>query len=134
SGVRLAEKLTPQGPDHAVSVGEKPPIHGAETGAGALMTISCGWPDSARFMSGAGPSGPMTKGVWQSWQSPVVTRYSPRFTCALVAASWARVAVGANITASIKGSRRFIVIVLSWLVRGSSLGAEMSESARFARS
>ena len=82
SGVRLAEKLTPHGPDQAVNVGEKLPVHGLETAAGAVMTISWGWPDSARFMSGLGPFGPVTRGVWQSWQRPVVTRYSPRFTCA----------------------------------------------------
>src|ERR687898_861916 len=31
-------------------------------------------------MSGSGPAGPILKGVWQSLQPEVATRYLPRFT------------------------------------------------------
>ena len=43
SGVRLAVKLTPQGPAHAVLVADIEPIHGpAGSAGGGGITISCG--------------------------------------------------------------------------------------------
>jgi hypothetical protein len=83
----LAVKLTPQGPDQAVNVDDIPPIHGSATVAGAVTAMSCGCPDSIRDMSGSGPPGPIINGVWQSLQSPIVTKYSPRFTCSFAALS-----------------------------------------------
>src|SRR5688572_28082409 len=78
SGVRFAVKLTPQGPAHAVLVAAAVITQGiAGAGAGGI-TMSCGWPDSARVMSGAGPFGPITQGVWQSWHPEVLTMYLPR--------------------------------------------------------
>src|SRR5215467_6138889 len=81
SGVRLAVKLVPQGPDQAVIVAPTEAIHGpgGSLGAGGIA-ISAGWPESMRVMSGSGPFGPSLSGVWQSWQPLVVTRYSPRLT------------------------------------------------------
>src|SRR5688572_16277062 len=82
SDVRLAEKLTPHGPDQPVEVGFMAPLQGGERVAGAEIVTSCGWPDKARFMSGSGPAEPIIQGVWQSWHPAIDTRYSPRFTCA----------------------------------------------------
>src|SRR5918997_4893164 len=96
SGVRLAEKLTPQGPETAVMVDAVAAIHGSDKATGALMMKSCGWPDSARVMSGSGPFGPILNGVWQSWQPDVETMYSPRLTCASGVLPWPRTAAGAD--------------------------------------
>lgn len=38
-------------------------------------------------MSGSGPASLLIQGVWQSLQPATVTRYLPRATCALFAAS-----------------------------------------------
>src|SRR6185436_11438650 len=99
--------------DQAVSVGEAAAVHGCASFAGASMCMSCGWPESARLMSGAGPSGPMTSGVWQSWQRPMVTRYSPRFTCAALASLWARAAPGSSRAAASRVNRARL---MSWLL------------------
>src|SRR5512134_306363 len=68
----------PHGPAHAVLVAAAVMTHGASTFGAGGNTMSCGWPDSARVMSGSGPLGPITHGVWQSWQPDVVTMYLPR--------------------------------------------------------
>src|SRR5512135_545167 len=79
SDVRLAVKLTPQGPDQAVMVAEKAPIQGGPAGAADETTLSAsGCPESQRLMSGMGPDGPILSGVWQSAQPVDFTRYSPR--------------------------------------------------------
>src|SRR5262245_41373887 len=80
SGVRLAVKLVPHGPDQAVivaetAVGQSGVAFGASPGANAA-----GCPDSMRDMSGSGPSGVICHGVWQSLQPIAVTRYLPRST------------------------------------------------------
>src|SRR6187200_3599242 len=80
SGVRLAVKLVPQGPDHAVLVAATETIHGPEAAGAGGSSKDSGWPDKLRVMSGAGPFGPTFKGVWQSWQPAVETRCSPRRT------------------------------------------------------
>src|SRR3954469_14217831 len=83
SDVRLAVKLTPQGPAHAVFVAETTISQGpaGSFGTGGMTTVS-GWPESMRLASGSGPFAPIFIGVWQSPQPPVVTRYSPRLTAA----------------------------------------------------
>ncbi|MGE3508385.1 MAG: hypothetical protein AB7N65_05830 [Vicinamibacterales bacterium] len=64
SGVRLAVKLTPQGPECAVLVGVEATIHSGDvTRAGVVMTNCSGWPDNIRDMSGSGPFGPIFSGV-----------------------------------------------------------------------
>ena len=80
SGVRLGVKLTPQGPVQAVLVPSMPPTQGSGSAPGASITKSCGWPESARVMSGSGPFAPMIQGVWQSWHPEVSTRYLPMAT------------------------------------------------------
>src|SRR5215213_8855474 len=128
SGVRFAVKLTPQGPDQAVSVGEAAAVHGCASFAGASMRMSCGWPESARFMSGAGRSGPMTSGVWQSWQRPMVTRYSPRFTCAALASLWARAAPGSSRAAASRINRaRLMSWLLLWSVGSRAKRAHLGD-------
>ena len=53
-------------------------IHGpCGAGGGGSLSLS-GWPDSMRLMSGSGPFGPISHGVWQSLQPATVTRYLPR--------------------------------------------------------
>src|SRR5688572_8108327 len=81
SGVRLAVKLTPHGPDQAVMVPEAFIAHGpaGSAGAGGIFR-SAGWPLSRREKSCSGPFGPILHGVWQSLQPPNQTRYSPRAT------------------------------------------------------
>src|SRR6185503_10701867 len=81
SGVRLAVKLTPHGPDQAVMVPEAFIAHGpgGRAGAGGI-TRPAGWPLSLREKSCSGPFGPIFHGVWQSLQPPNHTRYSPRAT------------------------------------------------------
>src|SRR5512134_2937429 len=70
----------PHGPDHAVLVAAAETIHGpAGFGAGG-SSMPAGWPESMRVMSGSGPFGPITHGVWQSLHPEVVTRYLPRAT------------------------------------------------------
>src|SRR5436853_64884 len=90
SGVRFAANDTPHAPLHAVSVSLVAVVHGLPLGTwfGALITMSCGWPESARSRSGTGPVGVSFFGVWQSWQPPTVTRISPLFagSCAGAAA------------------------------------------------
>ncbi len=58
SGVRLAVKLTPQGPDQAVLVPATTTSHGpsGSFGAGGIFR-SCGWPDSIRRHVGLGAVG-----------------------------------------------------------------------------
>src|SRR5512134_2967259 len=73
SGVRLAVKLTPHGPAHAVFVAAPLTIQGPSGFGGGGSVIDSGWPESARLMSGSGPFGPTTHGVWQSWQPDVFT-------------------------------------------------------------
>src|SRR5687768_15545814 len=80
SGVRLAVKLTPHGPDHAVLVPAAVTSHGPCGCGAAGIDIASGWPDSMRVMSGAGPLGPGFHGVWQSLHPAIVTRYLPRAT------------------------------------------------------
>src|SRR5512139_2966543 len=69
-------------------------IHGpCAAGAGGSTSLS-GCPESTRLMSGSGPFGPMTHGVWQSLHPDVVTMYLPRaiFSAVLSAAldgAWA---------------------------------------------
>ena len=82
SGVRLAAKLTPHGPENAVFVTAPAHPHLSASARGVSITTCCGWPESARLMSGSGPFGPIFQGVWQSLQPPIVTRYSPRLICA----------------------------------------------------
>src|SRR6185503_20656366 len=83
SGVRLAAKLTPHGPENAVFVGAPDQAHLSDSiRAGLSMGNCCGWPERERLMSGSGPFGPIIQGVWQSLQPPIVTRYSPRLICA----------------------------------------------------
>src|SRR5688572_6243102 len=81
SGVRLAVKLTPHGPDQAVMVPGAFIAHGpaGSAGAGGILR-SAGWPRSRREKSCSGPFGPIFHGVWQSLQPPNQTRYSPRAT------------------------------------------------------
>src|SRR5687768_4691147 len=81
SGVRLAVKLTPHGPAHAVLVPAAVTSHGpgGSCGAGGMASVS-GCPESMRVMSGAGPDGPTFHGVWQSLHPAIVTRYLPRET------------------------------------------------------
>src|SRR5882672_8779546 len=88
SGVRLAVKLTPQGPDHAVFVAANAFCHGpsAIVGAGGITRVS-GCPDNMRSMSGAGPVGVILSGVWQSLQPVTVTRYRPRAWASLATAA-----------------------------------------------
>src|SRR5262245_21226015 len=79
SGVRLAVKLTPHGPDHEVNVAATFTSQGPGGSFGAVgMTSASGCPDSMRDMSGSGPLGPIFNGVWQSLHPPTVTRYAPR--------------------------------------------------------
>lgn len=89
SGVRFAAQLTPHGPENAVIVMSPAHIHGISTLAGASIFITDGCPESILFMSGPGPCGPITHGVWQSLQPPTVTRYFPRSAEAGVAVAWA---------------------------------------------
>src|SRR4030095_4075069 len=81
SGVRLAVKLTPHGPAHAVMVPAATIAHGpgGTAGAGGIFR-SDGCPLSRREKSISGPLGPTFHGVWQSLQPPIPTRYSPRST------------------------------------------------------
>src|SRR5678816_466330 len=73
----------PHGPDQAVMVPTVAASHGAWS-AGAGVTVICsGCPDSSRSVSSSGPFAPIFFGVWQSWQPPKDTRYSPRLTCAV---------------------------------------------------
>src|SRR5262245_4612859 len=80
SGVRLAVKLMPHGPDQAVIVSEAAAIHGPESSGGAEGAMLSGCPDRKRAGSRSGPFGPMTSGVWQSAQPMDSTRYLPRAT------------------------------------------------------
>src|SRR3982751_4478485 len=81
SDVRLAVKLTPHGPAHAVFVADETTSQGSAGSLGtAGITSASGWPESIRLASGSGPLAPIFSGVWQSPQAPVVTRYSPRLT------------------------------------------------------
>src|SRR5688572_13593077 len=105
SGVRLAVKLTPQGPDHAVLVAAAVMTHGPAEGGGSGSSIFSGWPDSMRLMSGSGPAAPIFHGVWQSLQTEVITRYLPRATLpaasvALAASTKATPARAANAVAA----------------------------------
>src|SRR5688500_19306561 len=81
SGVRLAVKLTPQGPANDVMVAApvQPQGPGGSACTGGIASC-CGWPLSMRVMSGSGPFAPIFHGVWQSLQPPNDTRYSPRAT------------------------------------------------------
>src|SRR5687768_4292754 len=98
SGVRLAVKLTPHGPAHAVLVAAAETSHGAcGFGAGGIC-MSCGWPESMRLMSGSGPFGPTIHGVWQSLHPEVVTRYLPRSS--LSPAAWVPAAAGGTSAAN----------------------------------
>src|SRR6185436_1130661 len=74
SGVRLAVKDVPQGPDQAVMVAPMRAFQGpgGRTGAGGIASWE-GWPESMRDMSRSGPLGPIFSGVWQSWQADVFT-------------------------------------------------------------
>src|SRR5688572_27665635 len=101
SGVRLAVKLTPHGPDHAVMVPEAFIAHGpgGRAGAGGI-TRSAGWPLSLREKSCSGPFGPIFHGVWQSLHPPNHTRYSPRAIRSALAAG-ATVSAGDVARASI---------------------------------
>src|SRR3954471_11858032 len=97
SGVRLAVKLTPQGPANAVFVAAVWPIQGPDGGGAGGSTKSDGWPVNARVTSGSGPLGPIFQGVWQSLQPIVFTRWAPRSMRAFVfsgvrAPSWADMA------------------------------------------
>ncbi len=88
SGVRFAAKLTPHGPAHAVRCSLVAAIHlpGPSTPSGGGGTAaSAGWPMYSRDLSGSGPFGVITFGVWQSLQPPNSARYSPRFTWLLLA-------------------------------------------------
>src|SRR6266568_830592 len=68
SGVRLAVKLTPQGPLNEVKVMSMAPIQGGGTGAGPGIFIDAGCPESIFDISGSGPCSPIFHGVWQSPQ------------------------------------------------------------------
>ena len=78
SGVRLAVNETPHGPAHAVNVGVALTGQSGESFGIETFRFS-GCPERARVMSGSGPFGPIFAGVWQSWQKPAVTMYSPRW-------------------------------------------------------
>src|SRR5436309_423890 len=80
SGVRLAVKLTPHGPAHAVFVAATCTIHGPDGGGAGGSSMSDGCPVRARDMSSSGPFGPIFHGVWQSLQPIVFTRFAPRST------------------------------------------------------
>src|SRR5688572_5157554 len=101
SGVRLAVKLTPHGPDHAVLVAEAETIHGPLGFGAGGSGKSAGCPESARVMSGCGPFGPTTHGVWQSWQPEVVTRYWPLATLSSACAGAAERIAAADVSNSV---------------------------------
>src|SRR5512140_547591 len=64
SGVRFAVKLTPQGPAQAVMVAAATTSQGPSGRAGAGgITRAAGCPDRKRLSSGAGPLGPIFRGV-----------------------------------------------------------------------
>src|SRR5512140_2958584 len=65
------------GVDHAVSVTAPAAIHGISIFGGGITRFS-GCPESMRVISGSGPFGPIFRGVWQSLQPTIVTRYFPR--------------------------------------------------------
>src|SRR4029453_10720153 len=79
SGVRLAVKLTPQGPAKDVIVAAPVHPHGPAGSGGAGGVGNCwGGPLRIRDISGSGPFGPSFHGVWQSLHPPNETRYWPR--------------------------------------------------------
>jgi hypothetical protein len=87
----------PHGPANAVSVDApvKPQgLAGSSFGGGGI-TIDAGCPESMRVMSGFGPSEVMMRGVWQSLQPVVVTKYLPRSTM------FAAVAAGAGVDSAL---------------------------------
>src|SRR5262245_29385350 len=124
SGVRLAVKLTPQGPAKEVIVAAAVQPHGpaGNVGAGGIVSC-CGCPLSIRDMSGSGPFGPSFHGVWQSLHPPNETRYCPRAMRAafasLVAASAGDVARATIVANSVRVrirngiARRLLSIVIS---------------------
>src|SRR6187399_1113378 len=100
SGVRLAVKLTPQGPAQAVLVPAETIIQGpsGRAGTGGICRPS-GWPDSIRVMSGSAPFGPAFNGVWQSMHAEVATRYLPRAALAAVVGLSLSAACAGGVTA-----------------------------------
>jgi hypothetical protein len=83
SGVRLYAKLTPHGPAHAVRsmFVSAPHFPGPSVPAGISGSGEPAvYPARSRVVSGTGPWGVMTFGVWQSLQPPTMTRYFPRST------------------------------------------------------
>src|SRR5262245_36790334 len=91
SGVRLAVKLTPHGPAHAVIVDAATIPHGQTGTAGGVGSFRpAGCPESRPEKSSSRPFGPIFQGVWQSLHPIAHTRYSPRATVA----AWASLEVG----------------------------------------
>src|SRR5690349_9759655 len=108
----------PHGPAKAVLVAAVDTIHGPAGFGGGGNWSAAGWPESMRVMSGSGPLGPITHGVWQSLQPEVVTMYLPRAT--LSASGCCATAGSADISAMARAMR---FMAFSWgrgLVVGSS--------------
>src|SRR4030095_15798869 len=91
-----------------------------------------GCPDSMRVISGSGPFGPPLKGVWQSLQPPIVTRYLPRSALSAVVRPSASLRVvhdaaarlrAATITIILTLFRSLMFVLLSLVSEGNFTGA-----------